>query len=507
MSRTDKLPPAKLPLTGAELIELSQNGAPKKVAVSEVGGSGAAVWGTITGTITDQADLTAYITGFGYITGINSGMVTTALGYTPYDAANPAGYITASSANTLTNKTWNGNVIAAIYGGTGWGSYTPGDMLYAYDASTLAKLPKGTNGEVLTMVSGVPGWAAAAGGGWGLTGNAGTTAGTNFIGTTDDVDFVIKRNSISLFTIKPTSIFYGFNAGFGVSSIANSIFFGSYAGRNATSAVGALFFGVGAGDGATYAARSNFFGDSAGLNASGAADSNFFGQQAGSGATNASFSNFFGYTAGKNASNASNSIFFGNAAGSGATSANRSNFFGQSAGLNSTGANGSNFFGQQAGWAATNARFSNFFGFNAGQGGTGAANSNFFGFNVGSSGTHAITGANNILIGTNITTPAASSANTMNLGGVLFGTNFYGTTTGNPSKVAQANGQIGINVETPHQSSALEIKSIIGGFLPPRMTTTQRTAIATPAEGLIVYDITLHKLYLFTTAWEQITSV
>lgn len=32
--------------------------------------------------------------------------------------------------------------------------------------------------------------------GWGLTGNAGTTPGTNFIGTTDGQDFVIKRNGL-----------------------------------------------------------------------------------------------------------------------------------------------------------------------------------------------------------------------------------------------------------------------------------------------------------------------
>lgn len=32
--------------------------------------------------------------------------------------------------------------------------------------------------------------------GWSLTGNSGTTAGTNFIGTTDNVDVVFKRNSI-----------------------------------------------------------------------------------------------------------------------------------------------------------------------------------------------------------------------------------------------------------------------------------------------------------------------
>lgn len=32
--------------------------------------------------------------------------------------------------------------------------------------------------------------------GWSLTGNAGTTAGTNFIGTTDDEDFVVKTNNV-----------------------------------------------------------------------------------------------------------------------------------------------------------------------------------------------------------------------------------------------------------------------------------------------------------------------
>ena len=43
----------------------------------------------------------------GYLTGITSGQVTTALGYTPYNSTNPNGYITASSSNTLTNKSGN----------------------------------------------------------------------------------------------------------------------------------------------------------------------------------------------------------------------------------------------------------------------------------------------------------------------------------------------------------------------------------------------------------------
>jgi hypothetical protein len=38
------------------------------------------------------------------------------------------------------------------------------------------------------------------------------------------------------------------------------------------------------------------------------------------------------------------------------------------------------------------------------------------------------------------------------------------------------------------------------------MTTGQRTGITSPAAGLIVYDTSLNKLYVFTTGWEQITS-
>ena len=38
------------------------------------------------------------------LTGITSSMVTTALGFTPYNNTNPSGYMTASSTNTLTNK-------------------------------------------------------------------------------------------------------------------------------------------------------------------------------------------------------------------------------------------------------------------------------------------------------------------------------------------------------------------------------------------------------------------
>jgi hypothetical protein len=64
-------------------------------------------------------------------------------------------------------------------GGTGITSYSTGDIVYASATNTLSKLTAGTNGYVLTLASGVPSWAAAGGGGSGLTvGTTTITGGT-----------------------------------------------------------------------------------------------------------------------------------------------------------------------------------------------------------------------------------------------------------------------------------------------------------------------------------------
>jgi hypothetical protein len=56
-------------------------------------------------------------------------------------------------------------------------------------------------------------------------------------------------------------------------------------------------------------------------------------------------------------------------------------------------------------------------------------------------------------------------------------------------------------------SAFLQIDSTTQGFLPPRMTTTQKNAISSPATGLMVFDTTLGKVCVYTgAAWETITS-
>ena len=69
------------------------------------------------------------------------------------------------------------------------------------------------------------------------------------------------------------------------------------------------------------------------------------------------------------------------------------------------------------------------------------------------------------------------------------------------------NGSVIIGADsTPNASSILELTSTTKGFLPPRMTTAQKTAIG--VNGLVVFDTDLDKLCVYTgSAWETVTSL
>ena len=64
--------------------------------------------------------------------------------------------------------------------------------------------------------------------------------------------------------------------------------------------------------------------------------------------------------------------------------------------------------------------------------------------------------------------------------------------------------QVGINSDNsaPDGSAMLDVKSTSQGFLPPRMTTTQRNAITSPVAGLIIYNISNNSHEIYNgTAW------
>jgi hypothetical protein len=61
------------------------------------------------------------------------------------------------------------------------------------------------------------------------------------------------------------------------------------------------------------------------------------------------------------------------------------------------------------------------------------------------------------------------------------------------------------NYAFANSSSILDVASTTKGFLPPRMTTTQKNAISTPASGLMVYDTDLNQMsYYNGTSWVNI---
>jgi hypothetical protein len=67
---------------------------------------------------------------------------------------------------------------------------------------------------------------------WTLRGNTGTTPGTDFIGTIDNKDFIIKRNNLQVAKLTASSICYGFGA-MGIFNPANTVAIGYVALGNA----------------------------------------------------------------------------------------------------------------------------------------------------------------------------------------------------------------------------------------------------------------------------------
>ena len=108
------------------------------------------------------------------------------------------------------------------------------------------------------------------------------------------------------------------------------------------------------------------------------------------------------------------------------------------------------------------------------------------------------TGSKNTIIGANVSGLATSLSNTIILAegdGVI---RYY----------CNSAGSTGIGTTSPSASAKLDVSSTTQGVLLPRMTTTQKNAIASPTEGLEVYDLTLKKKCFYNgTAWETITSI
>jgi hypothetical protein len=87
------------------------------------------------------------------------------------------------------------------------------------------------------------------------------------------------------------------------------------------------------------------------------------------------------------------------------------------------------------------------------------------------------------------------------------GVGFFGTwyNAGSEQMRLSTNHNLLLGTATDVASSKLTIDSTTKGFLPPRMTTTQKNAIASPAAGLVLYDSTTNKLQCYNgSTWNDL---
>ena len=166
------------------------------------GSGGGGTWGSITGTLSDQTDLQTALDAKVPYTGAtaNVDLGTYDLITDTITAKSSSGLILENSAGGDVLHLGNGGgVNATAYGGWNFDGATA-DTIAIFGASktlssastatypSLTELAylKGVTSSIQTQLSSK----------WGLTGNAGTTAGTHFIGTTDAKDLVFKTNNI-----------------------------------------------------------------------------------------------------------------------------------------------------------------------------------------------------------------------------------------------------------------------------------------------------------------------
>lgn len=120
------------------------------------------------------------------------------------------GAITTSGTLTL------GGLLATGSGGTGLTSFTAGDILYASNSTTLAKLAIGTAGQVLKVNSGLPSWQADSNSGGTVTsitnaadtgtGTAITTSGTFTYSGGTNISTSVSGTTVTINTSATTNV-------------------------------------------------------------------------------------------------------------------------------------------------------------------------------------------------------------------------------------------------------------------------------------------------------------
>jgi hypothetical protein len=335
--------------------------------------------------------------------------------------------LSATNVATVITPTVSELVYNTATSGVGINQVTPG--YYYWDGALWIRLATGN--------------ATAS---WALTGNAGTTAATNFLGTTDDIDLVFRRNNIRAgFIGNPVyDVSFDFingNTSFGANSLLNpTLNFATQSGVRNTA------FGVNVMPGLTSGRLNTGIGEFALFsNTTGIANT-----AVGSGTL---FSNSIGI----------NNVAIGRQA---LTSSNADN--NTAVGFSSLRNNASGTGNSAIGYRALNAS-------------TGS-NNVALGFDAGLTLT---TGSNNIMLGANTVAPVIAGSDQLNIGNTLFGTMAGALTSG-----VNTTRTLGVNVLAPQ--AALDIVSTNNGLLIPRVNllfgANSSTPVTTISDSEIIYN-------------------
>ncbi|MEC4004121.1 tail fiber domain-containing protein [Flavobacterium sp. SUN052] len=175
------------------------------------------------------------------------------------------------------------------------GTNQPG--FYYWNNPTITWLPVGNNNSA-----------------WKLTGNAGTNATNNFVGTTDNVDLVFKRFNSQAGKITSTNTFFG-NLSGNANTLFDNTFIGAEAGRDNISGGQNVFIGRRAGANGMNGSNNVLIGNGAGIFNS-ANQNVFVGSFSGNGNTTGTNNSFLGYFSGANNGTGSLNTYLGASTGS-----------------------------------------------------------------------------------------------------------------------------------------------------------------------------------------------